>query len=232
MLSSLLPLLSFSLLLIACSGGDRPAPPPERPTAGEVLARSSKAMADVTSFKFTLESQGGNTPIPAGLEMSGADGVMAQPDRLDVKVKARFAGFVVEVRVISVGEQTFMTNPLTGAWQRFDSALSPVAFFDPAKGVGLVLDSFTAPELLQDAPIDGAASYHARGRLPGSAVRFIAGSSIEGSVLDAEVWIGKQDLLLRRIRLEGRLTPTEVPGIVRVLSFADFNKPQNIQAPV
>lgn len=189
-------------------------------------------MAQVSSFRFKLESRGGSTPIPTGLEMSSAEGAMSKPAQVEVKVKARFSGFVVEVRVISVGEVTFMTNPITGQWQRFESGLSPVAFFDPARGVNLVLDSLSKTSLLPDDPVDGVAAYRLRGRLPASAVQFIAGSFVEGSVLDAELWIGKGDFHLRQVRLEGVITPGERPGLVRLLTFTDFNQPFSIQPPI
>ena len=189
-------------------------------------------MAEVASFEFGLESQGGGTPIPTGLEMTRAQGVMSKPDRIDVKVKARFSGFVVEVHVISVGDETFMTNPITGQWQRVGSGLSPVAFFDPARGVTLVLESVVGATLLGEETVDGAKSHHLGGRLPARAVQFIAGSFVEGSVLEAELWVGTEDFRLRKLRLDGLITEGEPPGLVRVLTFSDFDQPFDIQPPI
>ena len=220
------------MALSACGGGAKPSPTLTPLSAEEALGRSAQAMAGVVSFRFGLESQGGGTPIPAGLEMTGARGAMAKPDRVDVKVKARFVGFVVEVRVISVGDKTWMTNPLTGAWQTFESGLSPVAFFDPAKGVTLVLESVAGASRLPDTTIGGQEAYHLRGRLPAGAVQFIAGSYVEGSVLDAELWIGKEDFLLRQVRLDGQITEGEVPGIVRLLTFSEFDQAFAIEPPI
>ena len=189
-------------------------------------------MAGVASFEFGLESQGGGTPIPTGLEMTRAQGVMSKPDRIDVKVKARFSGFVVEVHVISVGDETFMTNPMTGQWQRVGNGLSPVAFFDPARGVTLVLESVVGATLLGEETVDGAKSHHLGGRLPARAVQFIAGSFVEGSVLEAELWVGTEDFLLRKLRLDGLITEGEPPGLVRVLTISDFDQPFDIQPPI
>ena len=232
-LSFLSLLVTTVVLLSACGGGAAtPTLAPPSLSTGEVLLRTSQVMAEVSSFRFDLETQGGATPIPTGLEMTGAEGVMSQPDRVDVNVKARFSGFVVEVHVISVGEETFMTNPVTGAWQRFESGLSPVAFFDPAQGMALVLDSVSQVSFLPEDTVDGLEAYHLRGRLPASAVQFIAGSFVEGSVLDAELWISREDFHLRRLRLDGQITEGEPPGLVRLLTFSDFDQPFDIQPPI
>lgn len=223
-------LVATLALLAACDRGGATATSSSL-AAADILKGSALAMAGVSSFRFALDSQGGGTPIPGGMEMTSAQGAMSKPDRMDVTVNARFSGFVVQVQVISVAGKTHMTNPLTGAWQTFESAASPVAFFDPAKGASLVLESVTQPSQLTDTASGGVEAYRIQGRLPARAVQFIAGSYVEGAILGVELWIGKADSLLRQIRLEGQITAGEAPGIVRVLTFSDFNQPFDIKPP-
>lgn len=224
--------LSACFVLWDCGGGKSAPAGSPTPTAAGVLKHSSRAMADVSTFQFVLASQGGDTPLPGGMALSGANGVMARPDRVDLTARARFAGFVVEVRVINVAGVTYMTNPLTGGWQRFEGNLNPLAFFDPAQGVTLVLDSVTEPAIVASEPVAGYETYHITGRLPAGAVQFISGSFVEGSVLDADLWIDRDDSLLRKVQLKGRITQGEVDGVVRNLTFSNFNEPVSIQPPM
>ena len=52
-----------------------------------------------------------------------------------------------------------------------------------------------------------------------------------GTAIGVELWVGKDDLLVRSIKLTGQITATEVPGIVRTLSLSNFNETLNIALP-
>ena len=219
------------MALSACSGGARATATPAV-RVEDVLVRSASVMTAVDSFRFVLRNEGGETPIPGGFGLRSAEGVMSKPDRIDVTVKATLSGFIVELHVISVDDTTYMTNPITGAWQTFEVGLSPIAFFDPATGVNLILESMLDPILGENTVVDGVSSHRVTGKLPASAAQFIAGGYIEGAVLDAELLIGEDDSLLRRVELRGVLTEGEPPGIVRVLNFSEFGHAFEIEAPI
>ena len=224
-------LITLAVGITACGGGD-PVPVPALPVQN-VLDQSSERMAALTSFRFDLRNEDGTTPLGGtGLELRSATGVMVRPDRLDTQVLARFSGFLVQVHVISIGDVTYMTNPLGRNWQVFDGGLSPLAFFDPANGVSLILNSIVEPFILEQTNVDGTPSYRIRGRLPAESVQFIAGGFVEGSMLDAELFIGIDDLLLRRVYLDGRIIAEEPEGINRTLSFSDFNGSFTIVPPI
>ena len=231
----MIPLLgTTALAVVACGGGDAATATPAAPglSPRDVLDSSAAAMAEVSSFRYSLENFGGETPLTAGLSMRSARGVMAQPDQLTAQISASFSGFRVEVNVISVGQRTYMTNPITGGWQTFDTGLSPVAFFDPVKGVNLILQGMIQPSIGEPSEVDGAPAVRIVGQLPAEAVQFIAGSFAEGSVLEAELLIGQEDRLLKHVRLAGRITEGEPDGMVRVLTFSDFNQTFDIKPPV
>ena len=226
------PVLAGAALVVAACGGGVATATPSNVFLEEVLAESAQAMAQVTSLRYSLVNEGGETPLPAGLGMRSARGTMVQPDRMTAEVKATVAGFFVEIQVINVGGQTFMTNPLTGDWQVFDEALAPLALFDPAVGVQSILKELSDASLDGQETVQGVPSHRIVGRLTAEALRFIAGSYAEGSVLRAELFIGAEDLMLREVRLEGRLVEGEPEGITHILTFSDFNEPFVIEPPI
>jgi len=163
-----------------------------------------------------------------GLEMTSASGDIVRPSKLKVKV---FAGFL-EAGVITVGEVTFMTNPLTGEWEPLPSEFTAVKLFDPDTGIKAIIDKITSAIKLDEEKVAGVLCYHIKGTLDsGDLSAITCGNAIEGVSIDTEVWIGKEDFLLRRIKLEGQITKDEEPGIVRTLSISNFNQPVTIELP-
>ena len=53
----------------------------------------------------------------------------------------------------------------------------------------------------------------------------------EGETLHMEVWVGRDDYLVRKVRLTGRLVEADTPEIVRVLELSRFDEPVSIEPP-
>jgi hypothetical protein len=54
---------------------------------------------------------------------------------------------------------------------------------------------------------------------------------VPGTAIGVELWIGKGDLLVRSIKLTGKITENEVSGIVRILSLSNFDESISIALP-
>lgn len=220
------------LLLVAGCGTEETTTPLESEvsplTAAEVIANACEKLEALSTFHFNLEQEGGGTPIAMGLEMTAASGDVARPDRLKVRVSAGF----LEVQVITVGEDTFMTNPLTGEWEPLPNDFSAVKLFDPDTGIKAIMGKISGAMKLSEDRVAGVVCYHIRGTLDsGDLIAISCGAAIEGVSIDTELWIGKEDFLLHQIKLEGQITEEEKPGIVRILSISDFDQPVTIELP-
>ena len=217
-------------LLSACGKG---APPslPSSLSAAEVIDRCMQSMDAAESFHFKLEHDGGGTPIALGLVMDEAEGDIARPDRLKVEVSATMMGLPIEVEVITVGSVIYITNPLTMEWELLPTEFSAVSFFDPDSGVTAILEGMTSLVKLEEEKIKGLFCYHITGKTASQYLNSIALSSVEGVMIDTEVWVDTEYFLLRRIRLEGRITEEEESGIVRTISLSDFDQSLEIELP-
>lgn len=219
------------LLVVGCGKKETTAPDESTPpplTAVEIIAMASEKLEALSSFHFALDQEGGGTPIAMGLEMTSASGDITRPHKLKVDV---FAGFV-EVGVITVGEVTFMTNPLTGEWEPLPNEFTAVRLFNPDTGIKAIIGRISNAVKLGEEKVAGALCYHIKGTLDSGDLSAIScGAAIEGISIDTDVWIGKDDFLLRQIKLEGQITKDEKPGIVRTLSISNFDQPVTIELP-
>ncbi|MFC2059103.1 LppX_LprAFG lipoprotein [Chloroflexota bacterium] len=203
-------------------------------TAREIIDRSCIEMEEVNSFGFDLTHDGGGTPIIIGLDMTQAAGMIVKPDRLQATVSATMLGMFFEFEVITIGEATYITNPLSKEkeWQPLSSDFKGVELFDPDAGVIAIMKGLADVSRLDDEKAAGVNCYKLKGSIDSGTLISIFGSTVlEGVAIAIEVWIGSEDLLVHQITFEGQITESEEPGIIRTLKLSDFDKPVTIEIP-
>lgn len=227
--------LSVALITVAVlmGGCAKPASPPTPTalTAAEIFSRGGDKMQTINSFKFVLDQTGGGTPITMGIEMNKASGDVVRPDKLQMTINGTAMGMSLEVKLVTVGDKTLMTNPLSGKWEVPPDQFKVLAVFDPGTGIAAIMKQVTSPTKLADEQMGGVLCYHLKGSLLSDTLRPIMGSAAQGVAISSEAWIGKDDFLVRHIKLEGKITETEKEGIVRTLDLSDFNGVITIQLP-
>ncbi len=197
----------------------------------EVIERSAESMKAVNSFHFEIMHTGGGTPIAMGLEMNEAVGDVAKPGRLKTAITAAMGSMLVEVEVITIGTTTYMTNPLTRKWELLPNEFSAINIFDLNTGIIAILEDVRNPAKLDDEEVEAISCYHLKGEVPCESLRPITLSSIEGVMVSVEVWIDKEEFLIRQVKLDGRITETEKDGIIRELKLSKFNQEIEIEPP-
>lgn len=227
----LLPALA--LLAYGCSEASPPATPvptatptPINPQA--ILDDCGRAMSKLASFRFHIEHDSdGGTPLDQGLTLTEASGGVESPDRLAVDFSGTAGSFAVKGSLIAVGEDVYMTNPLSGEWHAVSSALNPLEFFDPSDGIADILAQVRDATLISH----DAAEYRIGGKLSASALTPLFGETETQSTVDVTLTIDRADLYLTLARLEGRITPSEADGIARTITLSKFNEQVDIATP-
>jgi hypothetical protein len=200
-------------------------------SAAQIVSQAGDNLSPVNSFHFRLDQVGGGTPIANGIEMTKVDGDIVKPDKLKASVTGTAMGMSIDVQMISVGGVIYMTNFLSGKWEVLPGQFAVLGVFDPNTGISQILRGINGPTRLADETAGGVACYHISGTVDSGSLNAITGSSVKGTVINVEVWIGKADFLPRIIKLTGKITDTEVPGIVRTLSLSNFNETVSIELP-
>jgi lipoprotein LprG len=217
-------------LVAGCSA--RSATPSATPlSAAAIQSTASDKLQALNSFHFVLEQVGGGTPITMGIEMKGAQGDVVKPDKLQMTITGTAMGFSLTVQLVEVGKTIMMTNPLNGNWENLSDQFQILSVFDPNSGVAAILKGMANAARLADETNAGVNCYHLKGTVDSESLTALAGSAASGVAINAEIWIGQADFLVRTIKLTGKITPTEVDGIVRTLTLSNFNSPVAITLP-
>ncbi len=215
--------LAALLLLVACGGSSAP-------DARQVLAASQAAMQKVHSYHFNLQVE--HAGSSATLVIQSADGDLVVPDRLQANAGALVLGSLVQVKIIVVGGQQYITDPVTGRWQTINGLPDPRVLSDSRTGISALLGQIRNPSTPSESSVGGVACWQISGKLDASYLRGLLGDQTRaGSQLDAVVWIGKSDHLLYQLRLTGVAADGDTNQTVRTLKLSKFNEAITISAP-
>jgi hypothetical protein len=229
-LPSLIIIIFMFLMLPACSEEE---PTPQSLNAQEIIRDSINEMNAINSFHFELSHEGGRTPIAMGLELDEAIGDVTKPDRLKTNIKAALGGMLVEVEVVTIGTTTYMTNPLTKKWELVPGEFSAISIFDPNAGITAIIEDMSSPSKIEGEEKEQMSnSYHIKGEITSESLRPITLSSVEGVNVMVDVWIDTENFLINQIRVEGQITETEKPGIIRILKLSNYDQEIEIESPM
>ncbi|MDH4178169.1 MAG: LppX_LprAFG lipoprotein [Thermoleophilia bacterium] len=222
--AGVLVVTSAVVLAVAGCGGDGGEQSPD------ALVRASiEATGSLESFHFTFDSE--NVPVGGGLQLTGAEGDALVPDRVAADVTGSFGGLPIQTRIVAIGDEVWLENPLSGRWTRVDVGTTPQALLDPARGVLAVLEQVSG--LAEDGTetVGNADAVRLTGAAPAEAVAPLVAVAPGDGVTDVTIWIGSDDSLLRRIRVEGAVAAGEPETAVRVVEISRFDQPVTIEPP-
>jgi hypothetical protein len=221
-LAALAALLALVLVAAGCGGGSGP-------TAEELVSQTAEQTGALTSFHLIVDIQ--HVPTSgSGLGLSFVDGDVAVPDRLSARVSGTFLGLPVSTDLIVVGSDFFLKVPFSG-WRKIDVDTVPVAFFDPGTGVLAVIEGATGLTRDGSEEVAGTDCYRLRGTVDAASLEPLLPEAEGNGSVALELWIGKDDLLLRRLRLDGPVSPSEPAEAERTIELSAFDEPVSITAP-
>ncbi len=234
----LLGLLVALVLSIAAGCGPAPTPiptptlePPPNPKA--TLAFAVANLLSLNSAAFTLEHQIGSTELLPGLVMKKATGVVDIPDRLRLMVEAEVTAprTFVEINVIIIGHQAYMTDLFTGQWRMVPPESLPVNFLNFGQTLASIVKAVTDPGLSGVEELEGRQIQRITGLVRSEALASLVPGAAEGLEVKLELFVDREDGLLRRVLITGPVVNGDVPETVRLLSIDDVNVPVDIAPP-
>jgi hypothetical protein len=200
-------------------------------SGADIAAETADRTAEVESFRFTLDVK--NVPPSAdGLSLVHADGEVMVPDRLHANVSGTFARIPIESELVIVDGKDFFKDPLTGAWRVLDIETNPVGLFDPRQGVLAVIEGAEDLRVVGSETIRGTECDHVAGKVKAStASSLLAVNTDSKHLVDLDMWAGKEDGILRRVRISGMVATGEPDDAARSVDLSGFGETFEITAP-
>lgn len=235
-LAALALALGCMLLLAGCSlpwqhsantSGLGPAP-----TAQQVLTTMQKNFRSVSSFHLTMKTDNlGNTDANE-IVIRQAEGDVLMPDKVSAQANVLLSGQAVTVNLISVGDNQYITDPITGQWRVVKGMLDPRVLTNPDTGlIALVskLQNVTGPTA---DSVNGTACWRVNGQLPAKDLAFFTGGGVpDGTMLQTSVCAGKDDGLPYEIDVTGQAATGDTPQTKRTFFISKYNETISIVAP-
>ena len=200
------------------------------PSAQELVAESAAKTSAVETFHLVVDIE--NVPAPSsGLGLTFVDGDVVVPDKLSGRVGGTFLGLSLSTDLVVVDDEYFLKVPFTGKWQKIDVDTLPSAFFDPEQGILAVIEGAADLERDGSEEVGGVPSYKLTGTVQADALKPLLNTAEGSQSLAMELWIGEEDMLLRRLRLTGPISSEEGADAVRTVELSAFDEPVQIVAP-
>jgi len=225
-------LLLMAGLVLACGGSDEE--PTSTPSPQSLIDAAAARFNELDSAHYTLTIDGDVYLDSQGmLALRGAEGDLQRPDRATAKADIGFAGTTLSVNVVALGQEQYMTNFLTGRWERAPEDLdyNPAVVFDPERGIPGVLRDTRDVTLVGEENLDGASAYHLRGVVPQAAVAPMTGNAFQGDPIDFDLWIDRDTSDIRKVVLHDTAAAQGATPATWTLVLSKHNEPVTIEKP-
>ena len=208
--------------------------PAASPAAVDLLREASRRLAETATVHFDLDVEG-DTFLDGdeNIRLLEAEGDLSRPDRVRASFQAQVLGQNITLQLITVGDQTWTTDLLTGEWQPAppEFAYRPSVLFDNQEGIGPVMGRVEEAEQLEDEEIDGREAYHVRATVPEETIGPLTYQTMVGSPVTVDLWIDRETYDLLRARLSEPPAEGKEPA-TWTLDLSDHGEQVTIEAPV
>lgn len=193
----------------------------------EVLAEAAATMQQVETLRYEIELSG--APITLlGVELRSARGQYAAPDSSQAVLEAAIGGLVIELGTIAIGGTSWVTNPLTGAWDEYTGsrAFNPAIIFDPTLGwLPLLTEDLTGARLAE--PVDDVI-FVVDATAAGERVEVLTAGLVEAQPVAIQFHIEQASGLVTRMDFS---TEGEAGQTQWRLELSEFDEPVSVSPP-
>lgn len=238
-------LLLTTMLLSACSlweddesgtgeNGASESPAPDELTGELVLENASARWDETESLHFVLEAEG-DTFLDSDqtIRLISGEGDLARPSSVEATARVSVAVTSVNVNIIVIDDDAYMTNLITGNWERApeDFNYNPARLFNPDDGLGPIMEDIENPELVGSESVDGRQAHQITGTVTGDQIKDITAGSIEGEEIDVTLWIAEDNSDVIRLFLSAP-GADDANDTTWNLTFSNHNQDVTIEAPI
>lgn len=210
------------------------ATPSPTPTPAGLLEQASRRLADTQTVRFALDIEGDTFVDPnRTIRLLAATGELRRPDRVRTEFQAEVLGRAITLQLITVGEDTWLTNILTGEWglAPVEFAYRPDVLFNNQNGIGPIMGRVERVRRLDDQEVDGRPAYHLQAEVEESVIGPLTYYTLKGSPVTVDLWIDRETGDLLRARLSEPADAVKANPAVWTLDLSRHDQPVTIEPP-
>ncbi|MDJ0497098.1 MAG: LppX_LprAFG lipoprotein [Acidimicrobiia bacterium] len=224
--------LAFVVLVAAC-GGEESSVTTLPPQPGPVLEAAAEAMSNVDYVHFKILWAGG---APIGIsdfnaDFEDAEGFFAAPGAANGVATLAVGNAKAQLGVISIEGQTWLTEPISGAWMDAPSGfdIDLAVLFDAEDGWGpLISDGLSDVQWLGSEERGSEPRYRIRGTADADRVKTILAGLIPRQEVEIDMWLDTSTGHIREAELS---TVYEGQTSDWYIEFTEFGEPVEINPP-
>ena len=203
-----------------------------KPTAQQVLTSIQKNFRQVSSFHVTMKVDNLGTASGSQIQIRSAEGDVIMPDKVKAQANVLFSGQPVTVKLISIGNIQYLTDPITGQWRVVKGVLNASTLTNPNTGIislSSKLQNVTGPT--RDS-VNGIPCWRVNGLLAAKYLAFLTGGAVPaGTMLQTSVCAGQSDGLPYQLSLVGQAAKSDTSQTSRIFNISGYNEHTTISAP-
>jgi hypothetical protein len=196
------------------------------------MPQAVEQLLALKSAAFSLEHLEGSTVLVPGVLMTKVSGEVSIPDRFKVTVEAEseFPKSYLEISIITIDDDAYMTDIFTGRWNRISAGTLPFNLSGLGQTLAGIIDSVQQPRAVRTERLNGIDTVLIKGQIVSENLSELVPGSAEGFPVELEFWLD-QDGLLQQVLIIGRVVATDIPETVRKLTLENINQPVTIEPP-
>jgi hypothetical protein len=224
-------LLLVTLVLAGCRNDSDDGDDP--PSAEEIVDSAAAAWDETETAHFTLEVEGtAFLDSDQTISLRSAEGDAARPDAVEADAKISAGFLTVDIGLVFIGDEAFMTDLITGNWGPAPDGFSynPAVLFSDTEGLGPVLREMQDVALVGEEDVDGTSAYHLRGTVSEDLISALTAGTINGDPIDVDLWFATDDYRALQLVLG---TPADAEGEPTqwTIKLSDHGAPVTIEQP-
>lgn len=230
--------IASALLIVGC------APPWQRantaivsnlgskPTAQQVLASIQKNFRQVSSFHVTMKVDNLGTSSGSQIQIRSADGDVIMPDKVKAQANVLFSGQPVTIKLISISNVQYITDPITGQWRVVKGVLNASTLTNPHTGIISLSSKLQQLSRSTRDSVNGIPCWRVNGLLDAKYLAFLTGGGVPaGTMLQTSVCAGQSDGLPYQLSLVGQAAKSDTSQTSRIFNISGYNEHTTISAP-
>ena len=202
------------------------------PSTQQLISSFKQQFHTVKSVHVIMLVQNIGPVDPTQTQILDVDGDVVMPDKVKAQATVLLSGQKVQIGLISVNGNQYVTDPVTGQWRVMNGVLDPNTLTNPDTGIISILGKVQNLSQPTASSANGTPCWNVNGTLDAQDLAFLTGGGAPaGSKLQVSACFGQHDSLPYHISIVGAAARGDTPQTTRTFDLSHYNDQITIVAP-